>query len=353
MKFISYSHICDGVPIWCALQHVELGFYVDVRAAGPTFHDVTRAFYDRGWRGINIEPNPCLWKALNHERPRDINLCLAVSRTPDEPAVSLMSSDRHSTVVDELASRHPSDGDKLFSVHVPVTTLSDICNEHVGHDQSIHFLKIDAEGSAADVLSGNDWTRFRPWIVLVVAIEPSSQCENHKAWEETLLDAGYEWVFTDRLSRCYVAMEQRKVAAECRYPPELLHQVVRAVEFRDEIVALEEEIARLKEKHALELRRQEISFLRNESALVLKLKQAGIGLNDPSTKDKRSALGRLLFRRNGRPRKPLRFLLFASSGKPRKITRRALFRRNGTPRKPFISWMRSHDYQRLPRAHRF
>ena len=40
------------------------GFYVDVGANHPTFHSVTKFFYDRGWNGINIEPNTELVREL-------------------------------------------------------------------------------------------------------------------------------------------------------------------------------------------------------------------------------------------------------------------------------------------------
>jgi hypothetical protein len=35
---------------------VQQGFYVDVGANEPVCHSITKAFYERGWRGIDIEP---------------------------------------------------------------------------------------------------------------------------------------------------------------------------------------------------------------------------------------------------------------------------------------------------------
>jgi hypothetical protein len=34
------------------------GFYIDVGAWDPVQDSVTKHFYDRGWRGINVEPHP-------------------------------------------------------------------------------------------------------------------------------------------------------------------------------------------------------------------------------------------------------------------------------------------------------
>jgi len=57
MTFVSYAQNYEDVMLWRALKHIENGFYIDVGAAWPSEHSVTKLFYDEGWRGINIEPN--------------------------------------------------------------------------------------------------------------------------------------------------------------------------------------------------------------------------------------------------------------------------------------------------------
>jgi FkbM family methyltransferase len=341
-----------------------------VGAAWPTFHSVTRAFYDRGWNGINIEPNPRLLEELNRERPRDVNLGVAIGHETGEAVLNVIGNEGLSTVVEELANQLCLNGDESTSIHVPITTLAAVCDAHVEAGRQIHFLKVDVEGFEAAVLSGNDWTRFRPWVIIAEAMEPMSQRENHQEWEGILLNAGYEWVFSDGLNRYYVSHEKRELAATFRYPPNIFDQFVtvnchsaaiEAEESRTEIIALKDEIASLKEQHAIGIRRQEISFLRNEHALVLELKKLGKRSDDytsrtdrirPLLYDERSMLGRLLFRRNGRPCKPLRLLLFARSGRPRSFAWRILFHKNHRPRRRYLQWMTSQDYQRLPWAHR-
>src|ERR1039457_5849033 len=60
------------------------GFYVDVGAFHPFNISNTYIFYKRGWRGINIEPNPASFRAFLKYRPRDINLNVAVDRHDTE-----------------------------------------------------------------------------------------------------------------------------------------------------------------------------------------------------------------------------------------------------------------------------
>lgn len=56
MTFISYAQNFEDVRLWRVLKQFEHGFYIDVGANDPRHHSVTKAFYDHGWQGINVEP---------------------------------------------------------------------------------------------------------------------------------------------------------------------------------------------------------------------------------------------------------------------------------------------------------
>ena len=49
----------------CCL-HGSSGFYVDIGAFHPTEDSVTKLFYDRGWRGINVDPVPEVVASFEH-----------------------------------------------------------------------------------------------------------------------------------------------------------------------------------------------------------------------------------------------------------------------------------------------
>lgn len=53
---ISYAQNGEDVILNRLFPPEYKGFYVDAGAAHPDVHSVTRHFYERGWRGINIEP---------------------------------------------------------------------------------------------------------------------------------------------------------------------------------------------------------------------------------------------------------------------------------------------------------
>ncbi len=59
------------------------------------------------------------------------------------------------------------------AVEVPMTTLSNVCRDHVGTEQRIDFLKVDVEAGRASA-SGHDWSRWRPLVIVVESITPVS-----------------------------------------------------------------------------------------------------------------------------------------------------------------------------------
>ena len=106
MTFVSYAQNFEDVMLWRALGHISRGFYLDVGAAWPDEDSVTKAFYDRGWRGINVEPNPAFHQRLVNERPEDTNLMVAVSDHAGLLSMSFIEDTGLSTLHDSIADKH-------------------------------------------------------------------------------------------------------------------------------------------------------------------------------------------------------------------------------------------------------
>nr|WP_050749295.1 FkbM family methyltransferase [Candidatus Regiella insecticola] len=88
MSFISYSQNFEDVMLWRALKHVQNRFYIDVGAQHPVNDSVSQAFYERGWRGIHIEPAFEYAALLRKERPDETVLQVALTDT-DAGALTL------------------------------------------------------------------------------------------------------------------------------------------------------------------------------------------------------------------------------------------------------------------------
>lgn len=205
-QFITYAQNFEDLMLWRALRGVAEGFYIDVGAADPDEDTVTRAFYDRGWHGINLEPSPAHHHALASARPRDICLrCLAGS-APGEARLHHFAGTGLSTTDDAIAARYVAEGRSADVITLPVMTLTEIWRRHGGG--TVHFLKIDVEGAEEEVLRGIDFSVLRPWIVLAEATEPGSTVENWQGWDGILTAAEYCFCWFDGLNRFYIAAER-------------------------------------------------------------------------------------------------------------------------------------------------
>jgi FkbM family methyltransferase len=254
MTFISYAQNCEDIMLFRALRDIGQGFYVDVGANSPDEHSVTKAFYDRGWRGINIEPVMEFHQQLLAARPRDVNLPIAVADTTgfidfyDVPGTGL------STISPKIAEDHRAAGYEVVKRNVLVETLDEVFRKYVSGD--VHFLKIDVEGLEDSVLRGISLEEVRPWIIVVEATEVLSEVQNHASWEHLLKDRGYSFVYFDGLNRFYVAREHSDLARFFQSPPNVFDDWMRVGDRRahDRANVLSDKLREEQDAHGAELR---------------------------------------------------------------------------------------------------
>lgn len=206
MGIVSYAQNFEDVMLWRALGDRGAGFWIDVGAADPDRNSVTRAFSERGWSGINVEPTPAYFARLQAARPREVNLNVALGATAGSFAFYECEDPSLSSLDVAIARRNRDDGRTVRERQIAVMTLAEVCHRHAPAD--IHFLKVDVEGAEAQVLAGADFEKFRPWIVVVEATLPMTQIDASAAWEPKLLTADYRFAWFDGLNRFYVADER-------------------------------------------------------------------------------------------------------------------------------------------------
>lgn len=239
---VSYAQNFEDVRLARALPS-PLGVYLDVGAYEPVLHSVTRLFYERGWRGVNIEPQPSVFRRLAAERPGDVNLNAGVAdrlgvltffETPERPELSSF----------EPAAGASARGQGLRVVErpVPVLTLAEVCARHVGDGGTIDFLKVDVEGYERAVVDGADWGRWRPRVVVIEA--SGSDCCG-----PVLSKVGYTLAAFDGVNRYHVREEDRGLIPALAAPVSVLDEAIpytylRLIEERADLGPATVELAR-------------------------------------------------------------------------------------------------------------
>jgi FkbM family methyltransferase len=200
--FISYSANCEDVILHRLFHGQGSGFFVDVGAAHPVYENDTKALYDRGWRGINIEPNTAFYRELVAQRPEDRNINAAVSDASARTVYHEVVGTGLSTCDPEMADRAAAQGFELVRRMVDTVSLRNVLEAASVRD--IDLLKVDVEGFEMRVLSSNDWRRFRPKVILVEATFPESPCRRSDLVAPFLAEPGYRRVYFDGLNDYYV-----------------------------------------------------------------------------------------------------------------------------------------------------
>ncbi len=195
----TYAQYNEDIILLALLGNESKGIYIDVGANHPEHDSVTKLFYERGWRGINIEPVKSLCKQLEKDRPEDVNLCLgAGEKTGTATLREFVKLPGHSTFSDAEKKQHNSSF-TYTDYQASIKSLKDIFAEQ--KVERINFLKVDVEGFEYEVIVGNDWSKYRPEVVCIEA--------NHevKDWRAILTNNNYKLFIADGLNEYYVAKE--------------------------------------------------------------------------------------------------------------------------------------------------
>jgi FkbM family methyltransferase len=193
---LAYSQDGEDMVLRRLFERQKSGFYVDVGAHHPFRFSNTCYFHRRGWRGINIDPNPEAIAAFCRARPADINVCVGVSDTPDDLTFHFFNEPALNTFDAQLASeRALLPGYYLVEKKgVPVRRLDELLRVYLPKGRTIDFMTIDVEGFDLHVLRSNDWSQFRPKVLLVEARERTVAAAQNDAIHQFAVGADYRMI---------------------------------------------------------------------------------------------------------------------------------------------------------------
>ena len=207
---LSYTQNLEDYHLALAFAGQARGRYIDIGGGHPVADNVSFWFYERGWQGIVVEPQPALAALYARLRPRDIVVEALVGRANGDSDFFLVERlHGFSTTLEQHARKAEAFGAGYRKLRLPSVTLATLCETHGASD--IDFLKVDVEGAEAEVFAGADFRRFRPKVIVAEAVAPGSGEANWQDWDPKLLSHGYRFALFDTLNRFYVAEEHPEI----------------------------------------------------------------------------------------------------------------------------------------------
>jgi len=165
------------------------GAYVDIGAAEPVQCSNTWQFYQRGWRGLLIEPLFWYWPALLHQRPGDYLYDAAVRNYTGFTLLRVQGT---------VSSVMPGwNIEEQASILVPCETTAEILAKFPAVRDACRLCSIDVEGAEKEVLEGIDWSTFQPEVFVIEfrAYDPVKLGEDISGeWINLLTAQGYKEV---------------------------------------------------------------------------------------------------------------------------------------------------------------
>ncbi len=160
----------DVILMQYLFKNKNNGFYVDIGSFHPKIISNTYLLYkEKYWRGINVDPNPQTHDLFKKYRPNDVNLRVGIAQKEEQRAYYNFSYSGANTFDEAFgeAKTSKSWNTLLSKEMLPCVPLTSILEKHLPANTEIDLLDIDVEGLDLQVLKSNDWSKYRPRVVLV------------------------------------------------------------------------------------------------------------------------------------------------------------------------------------------
>lgn len=180
---ISYSQSGEDLIVQYIFDCIKIKrpTFLDIGAHHPYYLSNTALFYEKGCRGINIEPDPSLFSLFPLTRVEDINLNIGISEIPGENDFYIISSPTLNTFSKEEVEKYQNEGDyKIVStLKIKTDTIINIINVFA-NGVFPNFLSIDAEGVDEIILKSIDFKKNSPIVICIETISFSTQGKGEK-----------------------------------------------------------------------------------------------------------------------------------------------------------------------------
>ena len=177
---LSYAQQGEDIALWQILSWVlgiERPTYLDVGAHHPVFNNNTYYFYERGSRGVLVEPNPALHGVLEQLRPRDVlvraGIGFAAQAEADFYIIGGSEDAQLNTFSPQQAEALVTRSNGRYRIErvmkIPLLGINELMRKHWNGPPNL--LSLDTEGLDLAILRSLDFERLRPDVVCVESVE--------------------------------------------------------------------------------------------------------------------------------------------------------------------------------------
>lgn len=160
--------------------------YLDIGAHHPFDINNTQIFYQNGSVGINVEPDPNLYKEFIINRKQDINLNCGVGKFEDHLYLNVMNAATLNTFSEVEANRLVNEfgfkiENRIKIEIVPISLILKKYNNGIFPD----FLTLDVEGLDEEIIKSIDFEKSKPIVICLETISYSETGHGIKNHEMT------------------------------------------------------------------------------------------------------------------------------------------------------------------------
>ena len=142
------------------------GTYVDIGAFHPIKYSNTCLLFNNGWSGLNIDLNQTAIDYFDIVRPKDNNICCAISNKEEKIKVFINSIfSPINTINKKHAKKFNFASKNELSYTVKAKKFNSICKK------KFDFLDIDIEGSDFMVLKSINLKYFKPKLICIEILD--------------------------------------------------------------------------------------------------------------------------------------------------------------------------------------
>jgi FkbM family methyltransferase len=169
------------------------GFYVDIGAHHPVKLSNTYKYYLQGWAGINIDALPGSMQLFHQKRSRDINIEIGIASEEKVMPFYVFDQAALNTFDESTAHQHvrQNGASIINTLLVKTAPLVKVLDAYLPKGKQIDFMSIDVEGFDLIVLQTNDWSKYRPTVILVESIGTDFELLLHSEMHTFLNEKGY------------------------------------------------------------------------------------------------------------------------------------------------------------------